>query len=143
MSSNYETRDYFDSRSQAAQHAQSAELPQWLRNAWQAVADGRIASPAEYREDGRMPAAGARSQAPVRKAPVVSDKARIGYLESKVQYMQDAIGRERGNNPAGRRKAYTETLVDKLLSEPREARESSATANTRRARELELKSKRR
>lgn len=46
-----ETRDYFDSRSQDAQrYAQNTELPQWLRNAWQAVADGRISSPAEYRD---------------------------------------------------------------------------------------------
>lgn len=47
---NYETRDYYDSRGQAAHYAQNPELPQWLRNAWQAVAEGRISSPVDYHE---------------------------------------------------------------------------------------------
>lgn len=47
---NFEIRDYYDSRGQAAHYAQNPELPQWLRNAWQAVADGRISSPVDYHE---------------------------------------------------------------------------------------------
>jgi hypothetical protein len=96
MTKNYETRDEYNdrpTRRSAEEYAANPAIPQWLRNAWAAVASGEARSVESYFEARDARRARKRPTARPAKAPAPrpSNEAREKWLADHVLDPMDIL----------------------------------------------------